>query len=359
MSPVFKTQEQCTAEMLSFFIANSGMYNLSTISGSIELTLFQAVAFEYEQITFAIDQGLKRSILTVGNTLLNITPPTESHAVTTLRFERSAPADEGYLVPAGTTASAPNGTSFSTLADVILQEGSTFVDTAAVAVTAGSAGNTDAGTITLLNSLILGIETVSNPVPATGGRDAPTETELLDAVSKGFAKLSRGTLPALTVTTLSYTAPNGDRAVSALAVDRFIDPAVPPSTVRIYVYRPGGCSPQLLTGIRQHLNDEQQRGAGILLEIMDVPETTVNLTVQIRALNASVLAAVEAAARAFFENHAIGEDVLVDRLTAALGSVPGVYAATVISPTANTSIPAYTKAVLGSLNLQYISGGAQ
>ena len=33
----------------------------------------------------------------------------------------------------------------------------------AAAVTAGSAGNTDAGTITLLNTLILGIETIVRP----------------------------------------------------------------------------------------------------------------------------------------------------------------------------------------------------
>ncbi|GEM48669.1 baseplate J/gp47 family protein [Deinococcus cellulosilyticus] len=353
---VFKTQEEATATMLQYFIAASGI-EIDTENGGIEKTLMQAVGFEIEQQSYEVDSAIRNAITRIGAQLLGLEEEKERAALTTLRFGRSALADEGYLIPAGTTASTPSGMSYETTQEVILPVGALYVDAPAVATLPGSAGNTAPDTITLMNSLILGIETVTNPTPAEGGRDAEAEEERLAKISRGFAKLARGTLQAIEATALDFSLPSGERATQVLAVDHFLDPDVPGFTVKLYVYRPGGVSEALKTGILQHMNANQQRGAGILLEVIAVPEVTVDLTALVRAPSSSALSMVEAAARTFFDAHRVGEDFILDRLIAALGSAEGVYSVHVSSPSSNITIPRYTKAVLGTVTLSYQSGG--
>ena len=73
----------------------------------------------------------------------------------------------------------------------------------AQAVTAGTAGNVQAGAITLLASAMPGIDAVTNPNPATGGMDAETDAALRARFANFIDSRSRATPAAIAFTIAS------------------------------------------------------------------------------------------------------------------------------------------------------------
>jgi len=104
--------------------------------------------------------------------------------VTFSRFTPTQPA----LLPAGTLVLTADGSqSFAVSIDTtsqawstaqngyVIAAGAPSLSVPVVAVTAGSAGNVQAGTITLLGSALPGIDTVQNAAPMQGGLDAEAD----------------------------------------------------------------------------------------------------------------------------------------------------------------------------------------
>lgn len=79
-------------------------------------------------------------------------------------------------LPAGSTFATSDGTQFVTDAAVVIAKSG---DVAVTAVTAGSTGNTAAGTITLIPMSIPGITAVANAAATHDGYDEETDTDLL------------------------------------------------------------------------------------------------------------------------------------------------------------------------------------
>lgn len=97
-------------------------------------------------------------------------------AVTTLRFTLSAPRATNVGIPQGTRATADNQIFWRTTQPATITAGQLFVDVAAEAMTAGSAANDlPDGTITRLVDPIPYVQSVTNTVITSNGRDTEAD----------------------------------------------------------------------------------------------------------------------------------------------------------------------------------------
>lgn len=123
---------------------------------------------------------------------------TDVAAVASLTFERSNTF--GLTIPADFVVStSETGVPFRILADVVWVLGDKGPKTVkAVCESAGTTGNVDAITITVLSESV-GDDTVtvSNPNPAAGGREQETITDYIRRVRSWFENQARGTLSAI------------------------------------------------------------------------------------------------------------------------------------------------------------------
>jgi phage-related baseplate assembly protein len=118
-------------------------------------------------------------------------------------FARFTPSSSAY-VPVGAAVSTTDNTqSFTVTADATnpafsgtgyaLAAGVASLTVPVIAALAGSAGNVQAGTISVISSAIAGVDTVANGVALTGGLDAETDAAFRTRFGSYLASLSRAT----------------------------------------------------------------------------------------------------------------------------------------------------------------------
>lgn len=125
-------------------------------------------------------------------------------------------------VSAGATASIPTsagGTQVSfrtTIANTLLDGEDTMTGVAAIATLPGSQGNVGINQVTQWSTAPWSTAAVSNPNPATGGRDPESDDELRQRVKDHVHELGRGTGTAIKRAVIGVTDPDqGNRVVSA------------------------------------------------------------------------------------------------------------------------------------------------
>lgn len=352
----FVTLEQATAEMLRWFIYKSGL-EPDTEEGGILRTLFEAVGFEIEQRSFAFDQALQEAILEAAYSAFALSFDTPKTATTTLRFARSAPAAEAYLIPAGTRAQTATNQLYETTEDRTLTVGATYVDAPARALEPGSVGNAPADSITLLVTALPGIETVTNPLPAAGGQDAERLERRQTKLAEYLASLLKGTPLAVRLAALAVQTPSGERAEQVAVADAYTDPQIPVGLGRIYLYRKGGVSAALLAQVKSVLESDQ-RPIGTVIEVLPVSSVSQDVVLQVIGADAAALGKVQTALSGFFDALAIGEDLDRNRLIAALKDAdPSIYTVSLSVPASNVPAANYSKLELGTANLSFTLGG--
>ena len=124
-------------------------------------------------------------------------------------FSRFAPVSSA-LVPVGTTVRTADGSqSFNVIADTtnaaysaaqggyLLASGYASVDVPVTAATPGTAGNVQAGTVSLIVSALPGIDTVNNAAAFQGGLDAESDAALRARFQNFLSSRSRATTAAV------------------------------------------------------------------------------------------------------------------------------------------------------------------
>ena len=101
-------------------------------------------------------------------------------AVGTVVMTSLSPASQAATVPSGALVKTSDGSqSFAVIAGPYMRpQGVASVTVSVVAVSAGSAGNVQEGSISILGTAIPGIDTVTNPLPLAGGAAAETDQAL-------------------------------------------------------------------------------------------------------------------------------------------------------------------------------------
>jgi uncharacterized phage protein gp47/JayE len=138
--------------------------------------------------------------------LTRLPAATASGVVTFARFTSVA----GAVVPVGTTVTTSDGSrNFTVVAGAgtpawsatangfTLPAGVAAVNVPVVAAVAGSAGNAQAGAITLIGAAIPGVDTVSNAAPTAGGLDAESDAALRARFAAYLISLFKATTAAI------------------------------------------------------------------------------------------------------------------------------------------------------------------
>lgn len=227
--------------------------------GSRTRTLIEAVAKEVEEYYDRVYRSIKTLIEDNIYTVMGFPKRPALYATGSVTFRRLTPADSNYLIPVGTvvktkaTASkAP--VSFRTTQDVLLGIGQFTVSCPIICQTAGTDGNAEVGTIIDFVTKPAGVESVSNTVALTNGKEEETRDEQKNRFQKFIASLSRGTIPAIEYGATTAQLYDGDglaieRVVDAKAFEDLINKL---GQVDCYVWNGvGTASPTLLTEVQK------------------------------------------------------------------------------------------------------------
>lgn len=348
MAPyTFKSLDEATWEMLALYWGLSGLAP-DTEEGSVLRTIFEAVGFQVEDLSFRFDQGLQRAIPAAVFEAFGFTPEPAARAQVSLRFTRPAALPAPLPIPKGFRVARFDAVEYETLADAEIPAGSTEVTVAARAVEAGAIGNCPGGAIVVPRGALPGLQSVSNPTPATGGSDGEPLEEQKRRFARYIASVHRATPAALAATALATRGPSGERATEVLVLDAVNKPTLLPGYVEVWVDDGAGTAGVALVAAIQAALQEV-RAAGTFVRVYAAPALRVDVTFSL-AGTAAALEAAQEAARAYFRRLRIGQKVSRENLIAALTVAhPEVVEVTLPTPADDVIVPQTSRAVLGTL----------
>lgn len=331
--------------------------------GSIVRTLAESFAREYavlsRQLELVYDAGFLGTAtgrdLDQVAALVGVTRWTRSVASGEVVFSRGTPAPADIFIPAGTLVStgSPPAVTVETTDAQTLRSGTLSATAPVRARVPGPAGVAPAGSLTVINRPILGIDSASNPQALTFGGADETDTALRSRAGRALEAGGGATTDAILG---ALTSVEGIREQDVRIQE---DPVASPGLLTITVASD-------LDGQRSALAAsliEQTRPAGIRVHHnLVVPPTTqvssstetqgedpgpppestastdpvwfdIGVTAAVTAASATLTAqqktalttAVSDAIAAFVDQLGVGDTVVYNRLVATVVDVPGVY----------------------------------
>lgn len=337
INPDINLNEASTIYILMQIFAFNSAVNVS-LAQNFALSAFIATAEGDDLTNLAADNGIDRILADTATVQLNFT----RLLVDTVN---------SYTIPASSSFSTipdENGSfyEFKTFDTLTLSASSTSVSGLAQAVAAGAEYNVNADTIQNFISTINGIDTVTNPYPATGGTDEETDAELRERI----------------VTTL---ASNGAKNT----VSGYQNTLLSLGAKSAYVYSPSGTMPNYITAVvtstttvdtiptasellywNTEINKDENRAVADVLTV--VGPSTITITVSAAILEydvtadvAVIKAAVKQAIIDYINNLAPGETVYKNNIANLLHDQNGVIDFILYTPTTNTTITSVQKAI--------------
>lgn len=338
------------ANMITWFAGIQNKITDFVVGGKVRSKL-ETVAIEMEAQDYAFYTAAAKAIpIAIYQTFgFNLLPAAKASGSVT--FSSGSAAASNIIIPAGTQVAtiATDTTAeivYETTADATIPAGQSSVSVTVAAITAGTAGNTAANTITALKTTISGIASVTNPTSINNGKDQETEAERQGRFPAFIASLTRGTATALiyaakTATTATETV--RDAAVSG-------PPAVGSAgACTVYLYNGAKASPAasaaLISAAQTIIDGDAASGtpgykaAGIVVTVSAATVQAVNVTVSVTKLSSAaaetVQTAVVAAINTYFDSMKIGSAFLLYELIERIMGTAGVYNASVTAPSAD------------------------
>lgn len=222
--------------------------------GSRTRTMYEAVAKEMEEYYDRVYRSIKTLIEENVHTVLGFPKRPALYPTGTVTFGRATTADSNYLIPQGTvvTTKATATTapiSFRTSEDCLLSIGQLTVNCPVICQLAGTAGNVESGTIVDFVTKPAGIETVTNGLAFSNGKEEETKDEQKTRFQKFISSLSRGTLPSIEygATTAQLFASDGSPLERVVDAKSFEDLVLRKGEVDCYIWNGvGTASPALI-----------------------------------------------------------------------------------------------------------------
>jgi len=240
-------------------------------------------------------------------------------------FSRFAPVSSA-LIPIGTDVRTGDGTqTFTVYADptnaaysaaqngYLIAAGIASLEVPVAAVTAGSAGDVQAGAVGLIVAALPGVDTVTNAAPFLGGLDAESDAALRARFQNFLASLSRATTTAVGYAIasiqqgLQYTiqenvAPDGTARMGCFVVTVDDGTGNPPSS--------------LLATVTTAVEAVRPVGSSYMVQAVSVTVATISMTVTVvpGAVHATVAPLVAAAVAGYVDTLPIGAPLPWSRL---------------------------------------------
>lgn len=223
--------------------------------GSVTRTLFEAPAVELDEFYQQVFRGLLDAIPVAvyrafGHDLLE-----PAYASGFVRF--TAPEgqkDKTVAIPIGFEIYRNDSdVKYVTQEEARLEPRKDYVDVRVTATTIGVVGNADIGALTLMESALDGIASISNPKPITGGRDNESESERKARFLEYIESLSRGTVKAIIYAAKLATVTNAAGEIIEYVTRVGIHEE--PGYVDVYIYGSGGMPSNELLNTAQFIID--------------------------------------------------------------------------------------------------------
>ncbi len=175
--------------------------------GSIIRLLAESFAREYAVLSRQLEAVYESAFLDTASgrdleqlcRLVGISRRQTTYASGVVIFGRSTPSPADIFIPAGTRLSTvePPAVAFQTTEDQNLRRGNLSVEAPVQADTSGAIGVVAADTIQAIHRPILGVESVSNPLPTRFAGDDETDAALRSRARRGLEGAGRATTGAV------------------------------------------------------------------------------------------------------------------------------------------------------------------
>ncbi len=251
-----------------------------------------------------------------------------------LTFGRGVPLPYDVMIPKATVCAAGNAignaggqatspTEYETTSDAVLPAGILEIHVPAQAVDGGTAGNASAGFINTLVTPPVGIETVTNAAPFTGGQDSESDESLRNRLLRSYSTLSNGTNAEFYRT-------------AALGVEGVTSAAVVPreegdGTVGVYIWSGGSASEgeptaELIGKVSDKLNSIREINVRVIVKA--AARRDINVSVYIKPAHGSTFeqakVIAEEAVKKHFALKKIGDSTLRNKIGALLINLDAV-----------------------------------
>ena len=239
----FPTQEEAQAQLVAAMIARGSLYDVSPTS--VILTLCSGIAQLIDQLGYAaqcqrqaaaLDSAAGQDLDLLGASLPNggLTRIGAQSASVSLTFSRAA-TSLSVNIPANTQVVGQTGLIFSTTGQASIAVGQTFISgVPAICSTAGAgaSGNVAANTVTQFASVVVGVDSVTNPLAAIRGADSESDDSFRQRIRLYLGGLSRSTPSALKSAVLGVTSPTTGSTVLSAAT---YEDVTTPGRVTLYI----------------------------------------------------------------------------------------------------------------------------
>jgi|LSQX01.2.fsa_nt_gb uncharacterized phage protein gp47/JayE len=329
-----KVWEQIVFKMILFYKSISKTLTDFSIGSTIR-TLFEAVAFEIEELYVSIKTAIETAIRESVYLTFGFERRPAIRSTTTLIITLFTP-HEAFIIPKGTRFATSEGITFATVNDVSIDAADTTKDLLVMCTTAGSIGNVAANTITTMVDNIPIIKSVTNPEVVTNGRNMESDASRKTRFVSYIRSLSKGTLEALRYA-LS-TVPE----ITSISIAESL-----PGIVKIYISTTTGIvSDEVMNKAKEAI--EKYRAAGIQVVIAPVTRIPVDVSIRLGLSNMQNSTAIKNQVQNgiinYLNNMLVGEDLLPNNLMGFIFSLnqSAIRNVEIISPAERLIVSSYS-----------------
>ena len=238
-----------------------------------------------------------------------------------LRFSCNQPAVQDITIPRGCIVCTYNdGVRFECDEDYTIETGQTSVLANVTALKAGSSGNVNAGTITIIVTPVAGVDSVYNGSVFRSGVDEESDESLRERLLDSYKNISNGTNKSY-YKSLALSV-SGVYSVGVIPKNRGI------GTVDVFVCGKGD---DVSSAVLSELNEllQTQREVNVDVRAFNATEVYVQFCVEIEVAQGYDFSSVQARCVENVENYVeglgIGQDVLLSNIGEILHHTEGVY----------------------------------
>lgn len=277
----------------------------------------------------------------------NLTRKQPSNAVGTLEFSVSIPAQEDLQIPSGTIAAGSSGTTYETTEDAVIQKGKTQVTVKARSCVSGKSSNCAANTVNAIVNPPAGIETVTNPVPFTGGREQESDRQLRKRLLLAYRDMPNGANAAF-YREIAMRMPD----IASASVVPFENDG---GRVAVYIRTLTGEQPEdIKEKLKYIYSDEVPLGVGTYVFYCNDEQQNISAKVEVKSgyKSEEVTAECKRKLTEHVQSLSVGEDLLMADLCDCLYHVPGVKNYRITEPDDDVSRGASVQLLPGNITVE-------
>lgn len=349
-----KTYEEILQEMKNKFTEYTGMEADDASDVGIRLKVLAGQLYSIETQTDFIERQCFPETAT-GEYLdrhafqRNLTRKQPSNAVGMLRFSVSVPAQADLQIPSGTIAAGLSGVTYETTESAVIPNGATQVDVKARSCVSGTDGNCAANKVNSIVNPPSGIESVTNPVPFTGGREEESDEQLRKRLLLAYRDMPNGANTAYFRET-AMRIPD----IASVCVVPFENNG---GRVAVYIRTLTGEQPEDVKEELKHIFwSEGPLGVGIYVYYCDDEQQDISAKVEVKSgyKSEEVLAECKRKLTELVQSLSVGEDLLMADLCDCLYHVPGVKNYRINEPYDDVSRGASVQLLPGNITVETV-----